>query len=498
VAGEWETIASGPSEWEPVTGTQPAAQPEPSPQTHPLEYAYNPLGPSEAALSIGSGMAGQVAGGLSGLVGAALPGPAGQGARWSENVSSALTYKPRSKTGQAIVDVASLPGRVIEKAASAVGEQGEKVSPELATIGKTSVHALPLLLGVRSAMAKKAPLTPEQQAAGKARDLGVRLTPEEMGAGAPSRTAASLAGEPRLARSISNKNQPVWNQMISEDLGLKKGTQLSRDVTENIRAAEGKAYEAMRKAGTVDADHVFTADLKSIVADLEGAAADFPHRQTAPIKTVVDSLGSKRTFDANSAVSEIVNLRKDAKKAFKQGDTELGLGSIRAAAALENLLDRHIAQVLEYGPQGAVAPGAMEAFRAARVRIAKSYAADKAMDATTGNINPQAYAKMLQQNVPLTGGAEQVGRIAGSSPRSAMKSSTQATGASWADILTGIMGSITGGLKAAPLLFARPSTRAFLASRAGQALMDPRTNVSGPAMQAVGVGSVPRVPEETE
>jgi hypothetical protein len=119
------------------------------------------------------------------------------------------------------------------------------------------------------------------------------------------------------------------------------------------------------------------------------------------------------------------------------------------------------------------------------------------MDATTGNINPQAYTKMLQQNVPLTGAAEQVGRIAGRAPRSSMKASTQATGASWADILAGIMGSIGGGLKAAPLLFARPLTRSALASRAGQAIMDPRTNVSGPGMQAVGVGSVPRAQEET-
>lgn len=480
---ELEAKAGKPSVTPAHAAPQQAETPDPMPYTG---------GVIEAAKAIGSGMAGQIAGGLSGLAGAVLPGPTGQGAEISERVAGAIQYEPKGKAGKIATKIAELPGELISKGADWVGERGSSV-PAIGAFGKGSTAALAALIGARSGLKAKPGLTPKQVEAGAARDLGVRLTPGEMQTGPAAQAGASIAGEPRLAKLLSKKNQPVWNNLIAEDLGLEKGTKLSRDVTEDIRAQEGNAYAAMRKAGQVEVDQQYRLDLKATIYDLEGAAVDFEHRATSPLRTVVDSLSKKDSFDANSAVSEIINLRKDAKKAFKQGDTELGRGSLQAAEALENLLDRHVAKLAQVGQMDA---GAMEAFKAARVRIAKSYAADKAMDVATGDINPQAYAKMLQARVPLTGGAKQVGEIAEAFPRSAQSTrNVGATGPSFWDAAMAVFHSNLPWPARLALLSGRPTARSVMASRPAQALMDPRTNLSGPAAQALGVTSMPPPPQ---
>src|SRR5882672_11089910 len=55
---------------------------------------------TEPLMAMGTGAAGSVAGGLSGLAGAALPGPPWQGADWSRKVSDALTYSPKTTGGK--------------------------------------------------------------------------------------------------------------------------------------------------------------------------------------------------------------------------------------------------------------------------------------------------------------------------------------------------------------------------------------------------------------
>jgi len=56
----------------------------------------------------------------------------------------------------------------------------------------------------------------------------------------------------------------------------------------------------------------------------------------------------------------------------------------------------------------------------ARTQIAKTYAADKALG-TEGNVNPQAYAKLLEKGRPLSGGALEVAEAAKQNPRSMQK-----------------------------------------------------------------------------
>lgn len=483
----------------------PDSKPTPTGKTG---FIADQFGPAEAALSFGSGMIAQPIAGLvglagSGLPGSVIPGSPEQGARWSENISNALTYQPRTQRGQDITGVLSIPGELIEKGASKVGERGAEVSPGLATVGHTSVHALPALLGARSMTRAKPPLTPKQAAAGEAMDAGFKLTPEEMGAGPVARTTASIAGEPRLAKTLTKANEGVVSEKIATDLGLPKGATLDLDTLRAIRAEAGKAYEAVRGTGLVTSDAAYGAALDKIAAKYQTVARDFPEvaAQTgaADAQAVINGL-RKPSFDANSAVDLVGQLRRSADGAFRSGKTDVAKAMREGAEAVEGMLERHLAgnfNLRDGIPGGQLNRQQMMAdFRAARERIAKTYIAEKAL--VGENINPQVYAKEYRKGKPLTGGAEEVGRAADKYERSLQKPTNQGTGATLQDLITGVLSGLKWGGTELPMLFARPGLRATLASRPGQYLMDPRTDLANPAQRALGIGSVPRPQEEMQ
>lgn len=454
-----------------------------------LRY-FDPRGAPEAALSMGSGMVGNAIGGLAGIAGAALPGETGQGARWSENVADALTYRPRSKSGQVITEIASLPGRAVSYAADKVGERGAEHSPELATIGKSSTEILPVLLGARAAMKPKPELTPKQANAGEAMDAGFRLTPEEMGAGPVARTAASVAGEPRLGKLLTKKNQPLVNDKIAGDLGLPKGTPIDLDTLRSIRAEAGKPFEAVRGTGRVVADQTYLSDLAKIGDKYQTVSKDFPEVSgrtgAGEAQAIIEGL-KKPAFDANSAVDLVSQLRRSADDAFRGNRTDVAKAMRDGASAVEGMLERHLASLGD--------TAGMQALRAARQRIAQTYVAEKAL--VGENINPQVYAKESRKGKPLTGGAKEVGQAADKYERSLQKPTNQGTGATLQDAITSILSGIKWGGTELPMLFARPALRGVLASRPGQFLIDPRTNLATPTQAALGIGSVPRPQEET-
>lgn len=412
------------------------------------------VGDLDATASIASSIPAQLIGRGVGVVNAFLPSNYGtqEGAARAQatgnKVANALTYETRTDAGQAALDKF---GKVIE--ASKIEGAGPMI-PE-AGVGATKVVS-------------GRQISPKVVAAGKA---GVALTPDEAGAGIVARSAAGVAGEAKLAKKISNQNQPWAVETIAKDLELPEGTVLDREATEAVREQRGQAYEVVRRSGRVTADDAFRADLEEAVKDVRTASTDFEHRKESPILKVAESLASKETFDANSAVSEIKNLRKDAKKAFRAGDEELGMGSLDVARALEGVLDRHLEKMAtsnEYGgPQ--ISADAMAELRKSRMLIAKSYAADKALRGT--EINPQVYANMLKANVPLTGGALEVAEFARDFPRSLQKPSHMTTSVDAGDLIMGLLkqgGSL--GKEALVTAGVRPVTRSILASDVYQAL----------------------------
>lgn len=440
----------------------------------PLEAGRRLLGDADAALSIGSGIPAQLIGRGVAVAHGILGGKYGtqEGAAEAQaagsKVADALTYEARTDAGKESMDRF---GKMVE--ASKVEGMGPMM-PQGAPAGG------PAVIAGRNVSARVV-------AAGRA---GLTVTPDEAGAGIVGRTAAGLSGEAKLAKNISNRNQSPLIEKIATDLELPKETPLDREATEAVRAKNGQAYEVVRKTGKVTVDDAFRADLEDAVKDVKTASEDFGHRKESPLLKIVTSLSEKESFDANSAVSEIKNLRKDAKKAFRAGDDELGIGSLDVARALEDVLDRHIETLSTSNEYGGlqISPEAMAALKKARVMIAKSYAADKALRGT--EINPQVYAKMLEDRVPLTGGAKEVGEFARDFPRSAQKPSHMPTkGPDWSDVIMALASGGKSVLKTAGLSVLRPAGRAILASDIYQALQrsQPSAHVPIPSPDAATI-----------
>lgn len=425
---------------------QPARQPGPS----AMDLI---LGVPEALAGIGQGTLAQLAGRATAL----FNGPAGQ------KVASAMSPEV-SERGKAVLDKID---SWLQK--SKLEGMGPMVMPEgqAARVAATGKAALP-----------------EAEAAIK---QGLRITPEEAGAGAVGRTAASLAGEPKLAKLVSKKNEPLLNAYIAGDLGLPADTPMTRDSLAQVRAEAGKAYEAVRGVGQVQTDAAFNQALDKVQALYEGAAKSFPKLAKEDVKKMVDGLRVD-AFDSGAAIDQIRILRQDADKAFRQGDSGFGKANRAAAQALEDQIDRHLSDGMTSGD-------VVNNFRQARERIAKSYTAEKALVGETGNINSQVYAQELAKGKPLTGGAKEVGQFASSFPRSAQKPVNTSSAGSWGDVLISELG------KDWRLLFARPAARSLLSSGAYNKMQTAQPSASVPvpspqSLQALGVA--PMLPQRQQ
>lgn len=107
---------------------------EPQPQEGPLiGAARDVIGGAEALGTLATGAIAEPIAGVAGLVGAALPGEEGQGARFVEQTREALTYQPKTESGQAIVSgiAESAPIQALARGLSAAerasGDVGARV-----------------------------------------------------------------------------------------------------------------------------------------------------------------------------------------------------------------------------------------------------------------------------------------------------------------------------------------------------------------------------------
>lgn len=476
----------------------------------PKVIDYNPgVGVGETALALGSGAAGAVAGGISGLATAATnalgltntePGDR------VRQVQDAISYEPRTAAGRNLTGGAALPFELLAKGGKWLGDQAQDKTagifpnPQdralLATGIETGTNMLPMALGplaraipaesaasIAARAKTKALNAPVDAGIAAARDAGLVITPTQAQAGVIPRTMESLSGGPRLEKAASKKNAPTINEMVRRDVGLPEDVPASREALQKIRADEGANYEFVKNTGRFGTDAKFKADLYEINRSFDTAAKDFAHRKDSPLKKTIEGLDIAN-MDAASAVEEVKLLRSDADSAYTKGEKQLGKAYKKLAEALDDQLDRHLQRISGAQADPALAE-AVAKYRDARVRIAKTYAADKALNETTGNFDAGVYGKALKDGKKLSGEALKVGQFARQFPKSAQRVETAgATGPSFADAALGVLATAggavahgaVGGGAALPLVLARPAARAAMLSGAGQdALTAPRT-----------------------
>src|SRR6185503_9821013 len=157
---------------------------------------YNPgVGITEAALSLGSGAAGSVAGGISGLATAATNAlgitdtPPGDRVR---QVSDAMAYEPRTRAGQALTAGAALPFE-------ALASLGDKAGGALTDYTKSPAAGAAVNTLIQAAPAAVAPIAraiPGESAASIAARAAAKKLNAPQDAGVARSRAAGLVTTP--------------------------------------------------------------------------------------------------------------------------------------------------------------------------------------------------------------------------------------------------------------------------------------------------------------
>jgi len=298
-------------------------------------------------------------------------------------------------------------------------------------------------------------------AAGEAGRAGYVIPPTQVKPSLINRLLEGFSGKITTAQNASARNQQVTNRLVNEALDLPADTQLSHEVLNKVRGVAGRAYETVRGAGVVASGKKYSDALDDIVKPYVTSSKGFPNAKPHPVIQEIDGLRST-AFDADSAVSKIIELREAASAKYASGDKAFGKALKRAADAIEQALDDHLVAI------GAPAD-TLKNFRDARTLIAKTYSAEKALNPASGSIDATKLATQVRQGKPLSGGLKTAGDFALQFPKAAqavekMGSLPQLSPLDYAVGAVGAgqwaLGDQQGFPWPAALMFARPAARA--------------------------------------
>lgn len=298
-----------------------------------------------------------------------------------------------------------------------------------------------------------------------ARDAGYTLPPTEIKPTATAELLEGLSGKIKTAQAASTKNQAVTNSLAKRALGVADDAPLTKEALQEIRKGAGKAYESIRGVGRIEADDAYRGALNALKSQYEGAAKDFPELASNDVSKLVSSI-EKPSFGADSAIDAIRVLREGADKAFRSGDTGLAKANKGAAQALEDLIERNLANSN---------PEKLGAFRDARKTIAKTYSVEKALNPETGDVSAPALAALLKKGKPLSGDLETIAKTATAFPRATQALKEPYRAISPLDYATGIIGgTASGNPLALAAILGRPGVRSALLSKPYQSMLSPK------------------------
>ena len=421
-----------------------------------------------------------------------------------------LTYAPRSPEAQRTVEEYVTP--VMQAAAPLMGHMAEvgaihtmtgaaktKAGGTVPMLRDTAAEIVP---GVRDTAQVAADLArerkmnaPENQGIVNAIDAGYKVT-QKAGRGAkPAQIVETMAGRARTAQEMAAHNAENTAKLARQDIGVPDDTALTPEVTENVRKEAGAAYNVLDQVGRVDLDDQFRADVQRVAEPFVEGGKDFEQLAKNPIIKASQDLAVDAA-DTRSMIEVVKDLRNKASIAFRAGDKQLGNGYRALAEATDNAMSRALDRVEQTDPS-TIPPGAMDAYRAARVRIAKSYLLDDAMNGKPGEVDAKVYGRAIAKGSPLSGPGRQIGEFAnqfGEEGLAKKKGRSGEIGPTYHDILLAGLHAARGGLEAVATAGARPAARAILGSELVQRRLRARAAGELPAREPAAPPAVPPEP----
>jgi len=264
---------------------------------------------------------------------------------------------------------------------------------------------------------KRAPTVAEREFS-NAQKAGYVVPPASVKPSVGNVALESVGGKAAVQQLASGRNQEVTNALAARSVGLSENQPLTQAALRDIRSRAGDVYKNIKAAGRITPDEQYFDDLAALRQSTAQIAQDFPDANIGSaqeIDNLVKSL-AQGSFDAKSAIEYIKQLRKAATghlsgaNAADPAKQSLGMAQRDAAAALEEMVGRHLQQTGN--------SQLARQFDEARRLIAKTYTVEGALE-TTGNVNASKLAALLRKGKPLSPELEQAARFAGAFPKAA-------------------------------------------------------------------------------
>jgi hypothetical protein len=475
----------------------------------------------EAPLTMVSGAAGAVAGGLAGLGRGAYELAMGRGgdvalqraAKQVEDVQGAMTYQPRTAVGAAIPQILSAPMTAAQTVGRAAGEAvGGPAGGEL---GTAVPDIAATVVGGASALRGRAPtgapqFSQEQQAIKNAQAAGFRGLPSEIRGGPVNVGMESVAKQAPLVKRLAAFNEERASQLARQDIGLPPTGRLDEQSLKQVRDRAGAVYDQVRSLPeTIDVRRVnpnWVNDVVDLDAKFRSIKNVLPDIYRNPsLERLRGSMARVRTLTPEETVDIIRTLRDESSRTLKRTDVsskevDAAYAIKEAANMFENLLDTH----LQATGRGAL----MNRYRAARETLAKTYTIEDATNLTTGKVDPQAIRRARDKGEKLSGNLLKIADAAAALPSVVRKTEGMITpeGMVLSDYAMGLgipaaifsnQPAVAAGLAAGAA--ARPAVRAAAGSEWYQRqFAQPRAETprpplrrSAPGAAAIGVAAQP-------
>jgi hypothetical protein len=341
-----------------------------------------------------------------------------------EAVSRGL-YRPQSQTAQAGMEGLS-------NAMNASGIQGIPLNM-LGELGRAAPAALRaqgdvtranVVAPIQQALAKRAAQLNEQQvaqsfergpiidAAQAANRQGLAVNPAVTNPTFGNRTKGMVVGS-AFDEAAAKANATQTTNVVRNDLGLTARQPLNEAAVDAALNKAGKPFDVVRNMPllqpTVDIEESIAAlRVPKLIGDTGQAAA-----VGALVKDTLDMLSEGRS--GALVLDDIRQLRKQAQSVYKARDkgnnpspADIAGADARMGLAntLENLIDANVSD-----------PALLANIRAARTRMAQIYDHDRAINYANGTVDPQAYAKMLEERKgKMSGVGADIGKVAATFP----------------------------------------------------------------------------------
>lgn len=344
-------------------------------------------------MDTGAGMAGNIGGNV-----AMALAPGGALVRAGKAMNSARV----AAAGRQILNPTTLRGAAVQGAAISGAQpvvEGESRGMNAALGAGLSAGGLGLVRGAGALVSGVGTkLNPQQaEVARRASEVGLELSPGEATGSRALRIAeAGLGSTPGGAavfqRGAISRQQRI-NEIAGEAIGRPGQPAITREVLDDVADELGQKYDALRGVKRIELDKRFAVDMRRLKNEQTSRSAQL---QDAATNKLIDDYRESATgaavIDGRRLVSDIKALRKQARDAFRSGNSDLGQAKRQIAEALENNAERSLRK------QGA--SDVLDNFRQARERFSKLFAVEAAHDEATGNVSAAKLGTALRRQSP--------------------------------------------------------------------------------------------------